>query len=156
MKRTSYANRGKILESLIERANLKYKNQGKALIQKVPIPITISKLIGNKVVGFKSGASTVDFIGVYEGVAIAFDAKETKGKSLPLKNIKDHQINFMLNHVECGGQAFLIVMFTDQNITFKADIKSLDEYIQSVDRKSIPLKWFEENAKKVNIMNYLD
>ena len=39
--------------------------------------------------------STVDYIGVAQGIPIAFDAKETAGKSLPLQNIHAHQMAFM-------------------------------------------------------------
>ena len=55
--------------------------------------------------------SSVDYIGVAQGIPICFDAKETRQKSLPLKNIHEHQINFMESFEKQQGISFLIVHF---------------------------------------------
>lgn len=39
--------------------------------------------------------STVDYIGVVQGIPVCFDAKETAVDIFPLQNIHEHQVNFM-------------------------------------------------------------
>lgn len=47
--------------------------------------------------------STVDYIGVAQGIPMPFDAKETAGKSLPLQNIHAHQMAFMEGNFAASG-----------------------------------------------------
>ncbi len=50
--------------------------------------------------------STVDYIGLFKGVPIAFDAKETKIETrFDLSNIKEHQYHFLENWEKNGGIA---------------------------------------------------
>ncbi|EHL2672221.1 Holliday junction resolvase RecU, partial [Listeria monocytogenes] len=80
----SHANRGMTFERLIENACDIYQIKKLAIIQKLP---TDWKIIRNgaQITGaFPNKKSTVDFMGVLNpGMAIAFEAKETKAKSFP-------------------------------------------------------------------------
>ena len=93
----SHANRGKLLENIIEYSNKQYKSKGLATIQKVPTPIKILKTLpGGKILGFLEKKSTVDFTGVYNNTSVAFDAKQTSIKTrFPLENVESHQIRYM-------------------------------------------------------------
>jgi len=106
--------RGGMFEELIDMTNQLYAQKNIALIQKVPTPIT-PVAVDNKARTITSAyfekKSTVDFIGVAQGVAICFDAKETRQLNLPLRNIHIHQIEFMENFRKQRGIAFLIVHF---------------------------------------------
>lgn len=111
MSYNPYANRGAILEDLITYTSEQYKKNGIAIINKVPTPVTVLK--SGK--GFFKGKSTVDYTGTLRGGQfVCFEAKETKQtNSFPLKNIHQHQIEYM-RAVECmGGLAFLIVRFVN-------------------------------------------
>lgn len=111
MPYSTYANRGAILEDLITYTSEQYKKNGIAVINKVPTPVTVLK--SGK--GFFKGKSTVDYTGTLKGGQfVCFEAKETKQtSSFPLKNIHQHQIEYM-RAVECmGGLAFLIVRFVN-------------------------------------------
>lgn len=111
MPYNTYANRGAILEDLITYTSEQYKKNGIAVINKVPTPVTVLK--SGK--GFFKGKSTVDYTGALKGGQfVCFEAKETKQtSSFPLKNIHQHQIEYMRAVEYMGGLAFLIVRFVN-------------------------------------------
>ncbi|MBQ9519789.1 MAG: Holliday junction resolvase RecU, partial [Firmicutes bacterium] len=79
--------RGSAFEELINMTNDVYKQRYVAIIQKIPTPITPVKLDkehGQITLAYFDQQSTVDYIGVVQGIAICFDAKETREK-LPFK-----------------------------------------------------------------------
>lgn len=66
--------RGSTLEDLINRTNEKYREQGLALIQKVPTPITpikIDKEHRHITLAYFDQKSTVDYIGAYRAFPCA-------------------------------------------------------------------------------------
>ncbi|MCL2840695.1 MAG: Holliday junction resolvase RecU [Defluviitaleaceae bacterium] len=106
--------RGSAFEEMIDMTNILYKQRGLAIIQKVPTPIT-PIAVDNKAHTITSAyfekKSTVDFIGVAQGIALCFDAKETRQLNLPLRNIHAHQIDFMEDFRKQNGVSFLLVHF---------------------------------------------
>ena len=71
--------RGSTLEDLINRTNEKYQENGLALIQKIPTPITpirIDKDERHITLAYFDQKSTVDYIGAVQGLPVCFDAKE--------------------------------------------------------------------------------
>ena len=90
--------RGSSFEEIINFTNERYRQSGLALFQKIPTPITPVRMDEETrtiTLAYFEKQSTVDYIGVAQGIPIAFDAKETAGKSLPLQNIHAHQMAFM-------------------------------------------------------------
>ena len=90
--------RGSTLEELINRTNELYREKNLGLVQKIPTPITpvkIDKENGNISLAYFDKDSTVDYIGVIQGVPVCFDAKECAVDTYSLRNIHEHQINFM-------------------------------------------------------------
>ena len=143
--------RGSAFEELIDLTNKLYSQKGVAVIQKVPTPITPVE-VDNKARTITNAyfekKSTVDFIGVTNGVAICFDAKETKLMNLPLRNIHSHQIEFMENFNRQGGVSFLLVSFSSKDEVFLLPIGDLSKhhYAQKKGgRKSIPYSEFDRN-----------
>ncbi|MCK8824715.1 Holliday junction resolvase RecU [Fuchsiella alkaliacetigena] len=147
----SYANRGQALEDMIELTNNQYLRQGRALVQKIETPVKqLSKISRNGT--FKAcykKKSTVDYLGIYKGQGIAFDAKQTKVETrFDLKNVKKHQYLYLTSWVANGGIGFLIVHFAIQDEFYYLPFKLLDRYWQAKlkgGRKSIP---YDEVAKK--------
>jgi len=136
-------------EELIEMTNQLYRQKGLALVQKVPTPITPT-VVDNKArtitQAYFEKTSTVDFIGVAQGIPICFDAKETRELNLPLRNIHAHQIEFMEDFNKQRGVAFLLVHFHVKNEIFLLPIKALaaaKEKIKTGGRKSIPYADFD-------------
>lgn len=147
-KDNTYANRGMILESDINETNKYYLLHNIALIYKKPTPITVVKVEYPKNIikeAYFNEPSTLDYNGVYKGRYIEFDAKETKSKtSFPISNIHKHQIEHIKKVLYFGGIPFLIVRFTLINKTYILLGRNLIEFINNYDRKSIPLKYFEQ------------
>ena len=153
VKKLSHKNRGMTLESDINSSNEYYRSIDEAYIYKKPTPIQITKVdypSRNKTVikeAFFTIPSTTDYNGLYKGKYIDFEAKETKSKtSFALNNIHSHQIEHIKNINNHGGIAFLIVRFTTINETYLLPAKEFLSFIETTDKKSIPLDYFREYA----------
>lgn len=110
--------RGSTLEEFINLTNEKYLNQGLALIQKVPTPITPLKIDKDNrhiTLAYFEQKSTVDYIGAVQGIPVCFDAKECHTDTFPLQNIHEHQISFMENFEKQEGISFLIIFYSHRN-----------------------------------------
>ena len=110
--------RGSTLEELINFTNEKYREHGMALVQKIPTPIkpvAIDKETRHITTAYFEQKSTVDYIGVVQGVPVCFDAKECHTDTFPLQNIHAHQIAFMKEFEEQGGVSFIILYYTGRN-----------------------------------------
>lgn len=154
-KITNYGNRGMVLESDINETNKYYLSNNIAVIYKKPTPIKILHLDynTNKITNaFFETQSTLDYNGVYKGKYIEFDAKETTSKtSFPLSNIHNHQIKHIENIINNNGICFLIIRFTSINKTFLLFGNDLLNFIKNEKRKSIPISYFTENCKTIEL-----
>lgn len=142
--------RGDELEEKINRTNELYKEKGLAVVQKVPTPIKPIRIDSEKrtiTLAYFEQKSTVDYIGVVQGVAICFDAKETTKNFLPMSNIHSHQIAFMEAFKGQGGIAFLVVYFKKYDEYYFLPIENLKplyDEAQKGGRKSIPYSQFDK------------
>lgn len=110
--------RGSTLEDLINLTNEKYLMSNLALIQKIPTPIKpINIDHGTKQItlAYFDQKSTVDYIGVVQGIPVCFDAKESAVDTYPLQNIHEHQINFMSNFEKQNGISFIILYYSSRD-----------------------------------------
>ena len=113
--------RGSVFEDEINRTNEKYKEQKLALIQKVPTPITPMKIDNESrhiTLAYFDQKSTVDYIGVIQGIPVCFDAKECSRKTFALQNIHPHQVEFMKAFEEQDGIAFFLISFTEEGFYY--------------------------------------
>ena len=154
-KLITYGNRGMTLEDDINRTNEYYKEKKIALIYKKPIPIKVLKVSDDKTRikdGFYEKKSTLDYSGIYKKKYIEFDAKETNSKtSFPISNIHSHQIEHIKNIIEYGGITFLIIRFNLLNQTYILMGEDLISYLNTTKRKSIPISFFVNNCKPVEL-----
>lgn len=157
--------RGSVLEEIINFTNTRYRQEGLALLQKIPTPITPVRMDAESktiTLAYFEQQSTVDYIGVAQGVPIAFDAKETAGKSLPLQNIHAHQMAFMEEFRVQKGLAFLLVHFSAADAYYLLPFETLKRYWENAERggrKSIPLAAFEEEYRirqNGSLLHYLE
>lgn len=152
-----FDNRGMGLENDINLTNQYYIDKKKAYIYKKPTPIQVTKIDykNNSIIikeAFFKEPSTTDYNGLYKGMYIDFEAKETTNKtSFPLANIHAHQINHIRNIKDNGGIVFLIVRFVSLNKDFILMGKDFIDFIDNNDRKSIPLSYFEEKGYIIDI-----
>ena len=110
--------RGSTLEELINQSNDRYREKKLALIQKIPTPITpinMDKEHNHITLAYFDKKSTVDYIGVVQGIPVCFDAKETAVDTFPLQNIHKHQIEFMTNFEKQNGISFIILYFSSRD-----------------------------------------
>ena len=127
--------RGSTLEELINVTNEYYREKNLALVQKIPTPITPTKFNPDTrriEEAFFEKDSTVDYIGVVQGIPICFDAKECVSDTFSLQNIHDHQFRFMTDYEKQGGIAFLIIMFTTRNDFYYMRYSELKTYIDRI------------------------
>ena len=113
--------RGSTLEDLVNRTNERYQENGLALIQKIPTPITPIKIDKDErhiTLAYFDQKSTVDYIGVVQGLPVCFDAKESVVETFPLHNIHPHQMEFMKAFEQQGGIAFFLIFYTAKNLFY--------------------------------------
>lgn len=113
--------RGSTLEDLINKTNEKYLENGLALIQKIPTPITpinIDKQSRHITLAYFDKKSTVDYIGVVQGIPVCFDAKECAVDTFSLQNIHEHQVNFMEEFEKQRGIAFFLIYYTHRDLFY--------------------------------------
>ena len=150
-----YKNRGMLLENDINLSNEYYRLKDIAYIYKKPTPIKLVKVdyTKNKIEeGYFLTPSTTDYNGIYKGKYIDFEAKETNSKtSFSLSNIHEHQIKHLNDVFRHGAISFLIVRFNLLDITFYLSIKDLQNFINTSKRKSIPLSFFKEYGKIIDM-----
>ena len=123
--------RGSTLEDMINRTNEKYREKGLALIQKIPTPITpitIDKSRGQITLAYFDQKSTVDYIGLVQGIPVCFDAKESAADTFSLQNIHEHQVQFMLDFEKQDGVAFFLIYYTKRDILYYLKIDKLKEF----------------------------
>ena len=110
--------RGSTLEALINLTIDRYREDGLALIQKIPTPITpveIEQESRHITLAYFDQKSTVDYIGVVQGIPVCFDAKEVHVDTFTLQNIHEHQVTFMRDFEKQGGISFFIVYYAHRN-----------------------------------------
>jgi recombination protein U len=158
----NYANRGMGLETLIEYANEQYSAKGIATIQKVSTPWKVIRNGKQIVSAYPEKKSTVDFIGVKDGISIAFDAKETENKTrFPYANIEKHQLDFLHSWQLNGGIAFLLINFKMFDETYLVPYSSFVLYKNIHERESMSYAHIKSAFKRVTqgngiVLDYLD
>ncbi|MFV0424353.1 MAG: Holliday junction resolvase RecU [Bacilli bacterium] len=146
----SFKNKGDTLEYDLNLANHYYIQNDIAHIYKKPTPIKIVDINPKESIitkAFFQTPSTTDYNGIYKGLYIDFEAKETSSStSFALRNIHAHQIQHLIKIKEHGGIAFLIIQFIKLDKTYLLPIESFTDFIENSSRKSIPIEYFEKNS----------
>lgn len=123
--------RGSTLEDMLNRTNEKYLENGLALIQKIPTPITpinIEKSTRHITLAYFDQKSTVDYIGVVQGIPVCFDAKECNTDTFPLANIHEHQVKFMGDYEKQNGVSFILISYIHKNEFYYLRYSELMKY----------------------------
>ena len=143
--------RGSALEESVNMTNEKYREQGLALIQKIPTPITpveMDKAHGHITLAYFDKKSTVDYIGVIQGIPVCFDAKECAADTFALQNIHEHQVLFMRDFEKQQGIAFILIYFTKRDIYYYMRDEELEKFWKRAEdggRKSFRFDELDEN-----------
>ncbi len=158
--------RGSTLEDFINLSNDKYLQENLALIQKIPTPIKplkIDQQTRHITLAYFDQKSTVDYIGVVQGIPVCFDAKECATDTFPLQNIHPHQIAFMENFEKQNGISFIILYFSKYNEFYYlpfSDIIKFWKRAQNGGRKSFTYeevnKNFQIHSSQGVMVHYLE
>ena len=160
----SHANRGAGLERLIDMTNQQYSNKGVADIRNIPTPVQIQSNVRGKVTGYTLKPEWVDYVGVHDGRAIVFDAKETSIRtSFLLDNISEHQYELLKSWRAKGAWSFLLVSFVKLDEVYLLPTGLLERYWEDArkgGRKSIPYMEFTLHCNLVKsdkgyVLHYL-
>ena len=145
--------RGSQLEELINRTNEAYLEKKLAVVQKIPTPITPINMNEDHTqitLAYFDQKSTVDYIGLVQGIPVCFDAKECATNFWPLQNLHPHQVRFMQAFEEQGGISFIILSFTTRKemyyIPFR-DIQYFWNRMQNGGKKSFNIQEIDLNYR---------
>ena len=159
--------RGSTLEDILNHTIKRYEEQGLALIQKVPTPITpitIDKEKRHITLAYFEKISSVDYIGVVQGIPVCFDAKECTSRTFPLANVHEHQMEFMRKYEAQQGLAFLILYYTKENSIYYMRFSEIDRYwtrMKEGGRKSFTYEeldarfLFSFTGNHIPVLNYI-
>lgn len=148
--------RGSTLEEMVNRTNEYYRENGLALMQKIPTPITpidIDKSTRHITLAYFEQKSTVDYIGVIQEIAVCFDAKECSTKQFALSNIHEHQLNFMRDFEKQGGVAFILLFFSSLDELYYMRMSELEKFrkrmeeggLKHIKYEELDIRFFLEN-----------
>lgn len=74
------------------------------------------------------------------------ELKSHKGVSIPISCIRKNQIEEM-SKIEHGNiRAYFIFNFREKEKTYAVEARTVKEYIETTDKKSIPILWCKENG----------
>lgn len=149
--------RGSTLEEMINLSNEKYTEKHMALIQKIPTPIkpiSIDKESRHITLAYFDQKSTVDYIGVVQGVPVCFDAKECNTHTFPMQNIHEHQIRFMKEFELQDGISFILLYYSHINEMYYLPFNKLEEFYDRMKNGGRKSFRFEEIDKTYRIRGY--
>ena len=158
--------RGSTFEEFINKTNEVYEENGLALIQKIPTPITPIEMDSKKghiTLAYFDQKSTVDYVGAIQGIPVCFDAKECNKDTFPLQNIHQHQIDFMGKWEKQDGLAFILIFFSERDVYYYlpyVQLKGFWDRMVEGGRKSFRIEELDEKfffSTKPNLLvPYLD
>lgn len=158
--------RGSTFEEFINTTNEIYEENGLALIQKIPTPITPIDMDSKSrhiTLAYFDQKSTVDYVGAIQGIPVCFDAKECNKDTFPLANIHPHQVDFMKKFEGQDGLAFILIFFTEHDIYYYLTYELLEKFWKRMldgGRKSFRIEELDERfffgPKQNLLVPYLD
>lgn len=109
----SNKNRGMFWETIINKTIEIYTLEKKGFFQKqsVPLRFSINKTTKKITKAYIINNGFVDYIGLYQGYFLAFEAKSTINDVWWLKNLLPHQLAYLKQIDQFKGLAFLLLHF---------------------------------------------
>ncbi len=158
--------RGSFFEEIINLTNEHYRDKKIALVQKIPTPITpieIDKSTRHITLAYFDQKSTVDYIGIAQGVPLCFDCKECAVDTFTMANVHPHQVQFMKEFKSQGGVAFILIYYSKRDMVYYMRIDELDRFFARAEnggRKSVAFDELDEKflfpVKQSMYINYLE
>lgn len=86
-----------------------------------------------------------------KGILTLIELKNTYNASLPLNNIKPSQLKGLSEINTEGVQAYFFICFRAKERSFLVDAKKVKAFEETGARKSIPLKWCEDEGIEIKM-----
>lgn len=119
------ANKGMFLETFINHTIQFYVQNHLCWIRKQNLFVAPVKVVNQEIKGKLNYKNDVDYYGIYKGVFVCFEAKQTLKDRFLLSNLKPHQWEFLAEIDAYQGIAFLILSFLNTNEIFAIPYQSL-------------------------------
>lgn len=150
---------GKIFEIRLSDKFNEYRKDKLAFISKVPTDwVVIRGAKGKIATAYPRGKSEfLDYCGCLKNGEIIFiEAKSCNNStSFPLSNIKPYQFELIEEYLNYTDKVYMVVEMRQTNEIFLFNAKLLLNFEEVYNRKSIPLKWLQDNCIKVNDLDIL-
>lgn len=129
------------------------KNMGKVFEEEIKASIPpdfYTERYKDDTAGFKGVANPADYRLYKYPYTFLLELKTHKGKSLPIDKIKENQIQGMYKAVQHKGiYAGFLINFRELEETYYITVQDAVDFINSKERKSIPVEWCRENGVKI-------
>ncbi len=142
--------RGSTLEQMLNYTNERFRECRLALVNKIPTPITpikINQSTRQITLAYFEEKSTVDYVGVTQGIPICFDAKECASDRFSLQNIHTHQIQYMTEFEQQGGISFFIIYFKKYEKYYYLTLREAHYHVDRMDKGGLKHIKYEELDK---------
>ena len=149
---------GASFEQRIQRVLDELREEKVGYIVKIPTEMRLIRARGRIVSAFtvpqeeKGYHCLLDFHGILKsGKTICIEAKSCANKtSFPLDNIKPYQLPLLKELMDYGALGYFIIEMRGVERTFLFEGYKFIEYINELERKSIPVKDMEEIGMELN------
>lgn len=147
-------NMGMDFESDIEKSCDFYRAKGLADFYKRPTPIKVVHMSrthpGQIDEAYFQEKSTTDFVGIYKGKYIDFEAKETIHDSVPYHMIREQQFTHLAFILKLGGIGFFLVRFKTAGKAYLLPASILLDSIKDGSHPGFKRSFFAEKGILVN------
>ncbi|MCL8211276.1 Holliday junction resolvase RecU [Mesoplasma sp. JKS002658] len=148
-------NKGLFLEEILNLTHNHYLQTNQALVNKIPTNIKMFKKTGDIIhQAVFSPGSNCDYVGIYHGVYLEFEAKETYDSVFKYQNLRKNQINELDQVINHRGLAFVIIYFDIVEKFFLIDWRVLKTHFSKT-KKTIPWEWFTQFGHELKLDHHL-
>ncbi|AHI52665.1 Holliday junction resolvase RecU [Spiroplasma culicicola] len=139
-------NKGMFLETIIN-LSLVYLQEFGLLLNKISLPSRTISIENNIMNSILLQNDFCDYVGLYKGIYVEFDAKETEKDYFNPNNIKLKQIEKLKLVRKMKAISFVLIYFHKYERYFAVDIALFDQ----IKVKKIPFEWFIQNGIEVHL-----
>tara|TARA_B100000427_G_scaffold111501_2_gene92433 strand:+ start:6332 stop:6865 length:534 start_codon:yes stop_codon:yes gene_type:complete len=167
-RRSTHSNRGIGLEKMITLFGARYMSSGKAYLIKHEPPVKhLKSLKFGQFVAVRQAKGQPDYMILFDGKSVLFDAKEFAGKRFPFSSLHRHQFDALMAFERSGGYSALFLRSTDENGYFVLPLSAFKLQYMNWDRcrqvgekskkgqASLSLTFIRENAIQWDENGYL-
>lgn len=147
------SNMGMAFEADVSKTCDFYREREEADIYKRPTPIRVVKMSKAKKgmieEAYFEEKSTTDYVGIYKGLYIDFECKETIHDTIPYHMIREQQYRHLELITKLGGIGFFLVSFKSVQEVYLIDAMKIIEKTREKNHPGFKRSFFQENGTMV-------